>query len=142
MTAAPPLTDGPLVSILVISYNTRAMTIECLQSVVAETTVSYELIVVDNASPDGSAAAIAAAFPDLRLIASAENLGFAKGNNVAAREAKGRYILLLNPDTLVLDHAIDRLVAFAERTPARRDLGRPHAPRRPDAEPEQRLRPA
>jgi GT2 family glycosyltransferase len=117
MTAAPPLTDGPLVSILVISYNTRAMTIECLKSVVAETTVPHELVVVDNASPDGSAAAIAAAFPDLRLIASAENLGFAKGNNLAAREAKGRYILLLNPDTLVLDHAIDRLVAFAERTP-------------------------
>jgi GT2 family glycosyltransferase len=108
----------PLVSILVISYNTRAMTIECLKSVVAETTVPHELIVVDNASPDGSAAAIAAAFPDLRLIASAENLGFAKGNNLAAREAKGRYILLLNPDTLVLEHAIDRLVAFAERTPA------------------------
>ena len=125
-----------------ISYNTRAMTIDCLRSVVAETTVPHELIVVDNASPDGSAAAIAAAFPDLRLIASAENLGFAKGNNVAAREAKGTYILLLNPDTLVLDHAIDRLVAFAERTPARRDLGRPHAPRRQDAEPRQRLRPA
>ena len=117
MTAAPPLTDGPLVSILVISYNTRAMTIGCLKSVVAETTVPYELIVVDNASPDGSAAAIAAAFPDLRLIASAENLGFAKGNNLAAREASGAYILLLNPDTLVLDHAIDRIVAFAERTP-------------------------
>ncbi|HRO13223.1 glycosyltransferase family 2 protein, partial [Amaricoccus sp.] len=114
MTAATP----PLVSILVISYNTRAMTLECLKSVVAETTVPYELIVVDNASPDGSAAALAAAFPDIRLIASAENLGFAKGNNVAAREAKGRYILLLNPDTLVLEHAIDRLVAFAERTPA------------------------
>jgi len=117
MTAAPPISDGPLVSILVISYNTRAMTIECLKSVVAETTVPHELIVVDNASPDGSAAAIAAAFSDIRLIASAENLGFAKGNNLAAREAKGTYILLLNPDTLVLDHAIDRLVAFAERTP-------------------------
>ena len=73
---------------------------------------------MDNASPDGSAAAIAAAFPGLRLIASGENLGFAKGNNLAAREAKGAYILLLNPDTLVLDHAIDRIVAFAERTPA------------------------
>jgi GT2 family glycosyltransferase len=114
MTAATP----PLVSILVISYNTRAMTLECLRSVVAETTVPHELIVVDNASPDGSAAAIAAAFPDIRLIASRENLGFAKGNNVAAREAKGDYILLLNPDTLVLEHAIDRIVAFAGRTPA------------------------
>ena len=119
-----------------ISYNTRAMTLDCLASVVAETTVPYELIVLDNASPDGSAAAIAAAFPELvRLIASPENLGFAVGNNVAAREATGEYILLLNPDTLVLDHAIDRLVAFAERTPQARHLGRPHAQRRPDAEP-------
>jgi GT2 family glycosyltransferase len=112
----------PIVSILVISYNTRAMTLDCLASVVAETTVPYELIVVDNASPDGSAEAIAAAVPPessgVRLIASAENLGFARGNNVAAREARGRYVLLLNPDTLVLDHAVDRIVAFAGRTPA------------------------
>ena len=77
----------------------------------------HEVIVLDNASPDGSAAAIAAAFPGLRLIASAENLGFATGNNVAAREARGRYILLLNPDTVVLDRAIDRLVAFADARP-------------------------
>ncbi len=116
--AATEATGGPVVSILVISYNTRAMTLDCLASVVAETTVPYELIVLDNASPDGSAAAIAAAFPDLRLIASETNLGFAQGNNVAAREARGKYILLLNPDTLVLDQAIDRIVAFAERTPA------------------------
>ena len=113
---------APAVSILVISYNTRAMTLDCLASVVAETTVPHELIVLDNASPDGSAAAIAEAFPPgtpgFRLIASAENLGFARGNNVAARTAQGDYILLLNPDTLVLDHAIDRLVAFAGRTPA------------------------
>ena len=79
----------------------------------------YELIVLDNASTDGSAEAIAAAFPQARLIASRDNLGFAKGNNVAARGAAAEYILLLNPDTLVLDRAIDRLVAFAERTARR-----------------------
>jgi GT2 family glycosyltransferase len=122
MTAAITATAEPTVSILVISYNTRAMTLDCLASVVAETTVPHELIVLDNASPDGSAAAVAAAFPaeafpGIRLIASAENLGFAQGNNVAAREARGKYVLLLNPDTLVLDHAVDRLVAFAERRP-------------------------
>ena len=114
---------APAVSILVISYNTRAMTLACLASVIAETTVPYELIVLDNASPDGSAEAIAAAFPaaahpELRLIASRENHGFAKGNNIAAREARGELLLLLNPDTLVKDKAIDRLVAFAGRTPA------------------------
>jgi GT2 family glycosyltransferase len=114
---APPAPPAPLVSILVISYNTRAMTLDCLRSVIAETTVPYELIVLDNASPDGSAAAIAEAFPGLRLIASADNHGFAKGNNLAAREARGEYLLLLNPDTLVLDRAIDRLLAFAGRRP-------------------------
>jgi len=112
-----PNADGPNVSILVISYDTRAMTLDCLASVVAETRVPHELIVLDNASPDGSAAAIAAAFPGIRLIASPENLGFARGNNVAAREARGEYVLLLNPDTLVLDRAVDRIVAFAGRTP-------------------------
>ena len=106
---------------LVVSYNTRAMTLDCLASLAAETSVPHEVIVLDNASPDGSAAAIAAAFPrafpELRLIASPENHGFAKANNIAAREARGDYLLLLNPDTVVLDAAIDRLVAFARRTP-------------------------
>jgi GT2 family glycosyltransferase len=111
-TVAPPL-----VSILVISYNTRDMTLDCLRSVVAQTTVPYELIVLDNASRDGSAAAIAAAFPGIRLIASETNLGFSRGNNVASREARGKYLLLLNPDTLVLEQAVDRMVGFAERTP-------------------------
>jgi GT2 family glycosyltransferase len=117
-TGAGTGTGAPVVSILVISYNTRAMTLDCLRSVVAETTIPYELIVLDNASADGSAAAIAEAFPEIRLIASPENLGFARGNNVAAREARGRYLLLLNPDTVVLDGAIDRLVAFAGRVPS------------------------
>ena len=102
---------------LVVSYNTREMTLACLRSLAAETRVPHEVIVLDNASRDGSAAAIAEAFPGLRLIASAENHGFALGNNLAAREARGRYLLLLNPDTLVLDGAVDRLVAFAGRTP-------------------------
>ena len=113
---------APRVSILVISYNTRDMTLDCLRSVIAETTVPYELIVLDNRSPDGSAAAIAAAFPpaafpQVRLIASSENHGFAGGNNVAARAARGELLLLLNPDTLVKGRAIDELVAFAARRP-------------------------
>lgn len=107
----------PVVSVLVISYNTRAMTLACLESLRAQTTIPHEVIVLDNASPDGSGSAIAEAFPDMRLIASPENLGFARGNNVAAAEARGEYLLLLNPDTLVLDHAVDRMAAFARRTP-------------------------
>jgi GT2 family glycosyltransferase len=84
---------------------------------VAETRTPYELIVLDNASADGSAAAIAAEFPDIRLIASPENLGFAEGNNVASRGARGDYILLLNPDTLVLRGALDTLTGFARAHP-------------------------
>jgi len=114
----PHSLEAPIVSIIVVSYNTKAMTLDCLRSVVEETQVPYELIVIDNASSDGSAEAIAATFPDIRLIASCDNHGFAKANNIAALKARGEYLLLLNPDTLVLDRAIDRLVAFARRTPS------------------------
>lgn len=106
------------VSVIVISYNTRAMTLECLHSVYAETrAASIEVIVVDNGSTDGSAEAIGNEFPQARMIASDTNLGFAAGNNLAAKQASGRYLLLLNPDTVVLNAAIDRLVAFADAHP-------------------------
>jgi GT2 family glycosyltransferase len=109
--------SDPLVSIIVVSYNTRQMTLECLRSVFGQTRHPFELIVADNASRDGSAAAIATEFPDIQLLAEADNHGFAKANNIAARHARGKYLLLLNPDTLVLDGAIDRLVDFAQRVP-------------------------
>lgn len=107
------------VSILVVSFNTRDLTLACLRSVYEQTAAeNFELIVVDNASSDGSADAIAMEFPGVRLIRSPENLGFAQGNNVAAEHAVGEYLLLLNPDTVVLDRAIDRLLAFARGRPA------------------------
>lgn len=110
---------GPLLSIIVVSYNTRDMTLACLRSVFRETRdTTFELTVLDNASGDGSADAIRAEFGDrLRLMASAENLGFAAGNNRAAENARGEYLLLLNPDTVVLDGAIDRLIEFARKHP-------------------------
>ena len=107
----------PLLSIIVVSYNTREMTLECLRSVYAETTLPFELIVIDNASEDGSAEAIAAEFPQARMMAETVNHGFALANNVAAKQARGEYVLLLNPDTLVLDAALDRLHAFAQTRP-------------------------
>ncbi len=113
-----PGDDRPEVSIIIVSYRTRELTLECLRSVVRETrAASYELIVLDNASDDGSAAAIAAEFPHIRLMARGDNVGFARANNIAAEEARGRYLLLLNPDTIVLDGAVDRLVAFAQARP-------------------------
>jgi GT2 family glycosyltransferase len=113
-----------IVSILIVSYNTRDLTLACLRSLFEQTTqIQFEVIVVDNASADGSADAIAAEFPAVRLIRLTENAGFAAGNNIAAREASGRYLLLLNPDTLVLDRAIERLVEFAGREPDARIWG-------------------
>ena len=101
-------------SIIVVSYNTRAMTLAALDSVAAQThDVTYEVIVVDNASSDGSAEAIAAHPIKPRLIALKDNIGFARANNLAAEDARGAYILLLNSDTVVLDRAIDKLFAFA-----------------------------
>ncbi|MEZ5855630.1 MAG: glycosyltransferase family 2 protein [Hyphomicrobiaceae bacterium] len=108
----------PQLSIIVVSYNTRDMTLACLDSIAAETRdVPYELIVVDNASTDGSPTAIAAHPAVSRFIPLAANIGFARANNLAAQEAGGQYILLLNPDTIILDGAIDKLVRFANQRP-------------------------
>ena len=108
---------SPLVSVIVVSYNTRDMTLDCLRSVRSETTVPYELAVLDNASSDGSAEAISDAFPDVFLLSESHNHGFAKANNIVAAQVRGKYLLLLNPDTIVLDGAIDRLVEFAQTRP-------------------------
>lgn len=114
----------PELSILVVSYNTREMTRACLSSIKqGAPRTSYETIVVDNASSDGSAAAIAEHRDVTHFIPSPKNLGFAAANNLAAEHARGDYILLLNPDTLVLEGAISNLVDFAKRTPEARLWG-------------------
>ncbi len=111
------------VSLLIISYNTREMTLACIRSVIEQTKIAtYEVIVLDNASTDGSGEAIAAEFPaerfpQVRLIIPERNLGFAGGNNLAGEQAGGEYILLLNPDTVILDAAIDEVVRFAREHP-------------------------
>lgn len=115
--AAGGASNPPVVSVIVVSYNTRAMTLACLRSVADQTTVPYELIVVDNASGDGSADAIGECAPGAMLLAEPTNHGFAAANNIAARAASAPRLLLLNPDTVVLDGAIDRLVEFAGLTP-------------------------
>lgn len=109
----------PDVSIIVVSYNTRDMTLECLRSIFRETrSINFEIIVFDNASSDGSADAIAAGFGEnVRLLSSPENLGFAAGNNKAATKATGKMLLLLNPDTVVLNKALDHLYALSIQYP-------------------------
>lgn len=112
------------VSIIIISYNTRELTLACLHSVYEQTKdISFELIVVDNDSKDNSAQAIAENFPEVTLVASKENLGFAQANNLAAKNAQGEFLLLLNPDTFVLDGAIQKLHSFARTHPGNRVYG-------------------
>jgi len=101
------------------------MTIECLRSVFEQTNnIDFELIVFDNASTDDTADAVETEFGSkIRLIRSKENLGFAAGNNRAIEGINGSLILLLNPDTIVFDRAIEKLVAFSISEPSNRIWG-------------------
>ncbi|NNE72105.1 MAG: glycosyltransferase family 2 protein [Acidimicrobiales bacterium] len=108
----------PDVSILIVTYNSADMIERCLDSVAAHTsTASYEIVIVDNDSPDDTAGVVKAGYPEVVLDATGENLGFGKGMNRAARQATGEYLLLLNPDTELRSPAIDNLVAFARANP-------------------------
>jgi len=108
----------PSVSVIVVSFNTKEQTLACLASIFDQTRdLTFEVIVYDNASTDGSAAAIAAGFPQVNLVRGPENLGFGRANNAASKLASGQYILLLNPDTIVLDNAVKRLFDLAVETP-------------------------
>lgn len=112
------------VSIIVVNYNTREITLACLDSVYRETRdVGFEIILVDNGSEDGSVPAIRERFPQVSLIDAGRNLGFARANNLAAQQARGRYLCLLNSDTVVLDNAIGELVRFADRHPQAGAIG-------------------
>jgi GT2 family glycosyltransferase len=106
-------------SILVVSYNTVNLLCKCLSSAYSNlpSNLEAEIIVVDNASRDGSAEMVQAEFPLARVIANAENRGFAAANNQGLQLAQGRYILLLNPDTEVLDNALEKLVKFLQDSP-------------------------
>ena len=119
--ASTPSEKSLDVSIIVVSYNTREMTLACLRSIVAETTrVEYEVLFIDNCSTDGSFEAVRDEFGDdtrFHISLAGENLGFAGGNNELAKRAHGKYLLLLNPDTVVLDRAIEELLEFAEENP-------------------------
>jgi GT2 family glycosyltransferase len=102
-------------SIVIISYNTREITRACLESIRnASLQLKYEILVVDNASWDGSPDMIERDFPEVVLIRNSQNLMFAKANNQALRIAKGRYILLLNSDTLVASGHIEKLIIFLD----------------------------
>lgn len=110
--------QNPDLTVIVVSYNTRELTLKCLETLYENThEVSFQTVVYDNASHDGSPEAIADAFPQVKLIASQDNLGFAKANNVVADMVDTDWLLLLNPDTEVHPAAIDNLFVFSQEHP-------------------------
>ena len=105
-------------SIIIVNWNTRHVVGDCLESVLANLgTLKAEVIVVDNGSADGSAEMITRDFPHVRLIANEDNRGFAAANNQGMLLASGRYVLLLNPDTVVLDDVLEGTIAYADENP-------------------------
>lgn len=105
-------------SIVIVSWNTKDLLEACLRSIYAyPLDQPFEVWVVDNKSKDDSVAMVRAQFPQVELIASDENRGFAGGNNQAIPHCQGEYILLLNPDTEVMPEALNELVAFMDKFP-------------------------
>jgi hypothetical protein len=108
----------PDLSVCIVNWNTRQDLEEAIASVLAsDPGLNLEVIVLDNASTDDSADMVRNRFPGVKLLESAENLGFARGYNRAAREASGRHLLVLNPDTVVRMGALRRLVEFMDSQP-------------------------
>ncbi len=105
-------------SIVIVNWNTRDLLRDCLASIDAGLGgLAAEVLVVDNASDDGSADMVRREFPEATVIENARNLGFAAGNNVALRRAAGRYIMLLNTDTLVHGDVLSEVVAWMDARP-------------------------
>ncbi|HRI43972.1 MAG TPA: glycosyltransferase family 2 protein [Fimbriimonadaceae bacterium] len=110
-----------MLSILIVNWNTRDLLGACLASIRRfPPSDPYEVIVVDNASSDGSAALVAEQYPTVRLLEPGTNLGYAAGNNLAFAHAEGEFLLTLNPDTEFVDESLQRAVAFMEGHP---DIG-------------------
>jgi GT2 family glycosyltransferase len=107
-------------SVVIVNWNVRELLRRCLLSLVesGQRRLSYDVIVVDCASSDGSVEMVRREFPWARLIASNENLGYARGNNVGMAEARGRYLLVLNPDTELVGHALPTMVRYLDGHPA------------------------
>ncbi len=102
-------------SIIIVNYNSGEHLKRCLASLKdASPQWTYEIVVVDNASKDGDLTGLQKAHPEVHLIKNSKNVGFAKANNQAITQVRGKYILLLNPDTLILKNGLEQLVKFME----------------------------
>jgi len=106
------------VSIVIVSWNVKAFLVDCIESIIKSTSsFDNEIIVVDNAGTDGTVEAIIERFPEVRLIANADNAGFARANNQGAAVAQGEYLFIVNPDTQFLPNTLNELVKFMDRNP-------------------------
>jgi GT2 family glycosyltransferase len=114
ITMCQSSTPTPDVTVSIVSFNTRDLLRACLQSLAATVGVSYEVLVVDNGSSDGSPKMVAQEFPQVHLLAGRENRGFAAANNLAILRARGRFVLLLNPDTVVFPRTIAGMTSFLD----------------------------
>ena len=117
-----------ILSIIILNYNTKDLTINCLESIIKQyekelKNGEIEIVVVDNASSDGSVRAIQNYNSKFKIIENNENVGFAKGCNIGERIAKGEYILFFNSDTQVLDKGFLDMVQFLEKNPSFGILG-------------------
>jgi N-acetylglucosaminyl-diphospho-decaprenol L-rhamnosyltransferase len=108
----------PQLSIIIVTYNSAAYIDTCLASLVEHhPSMDHEIVLVDNASPDGTAAVVRARWPGVRVIDAGANVGFARANNIGIRQTFGSLILLLNPDTSVPAGALDALAAALDARP-------------------------
>ena len=105
-------------SVVILCWNDLKVIGDCLRSIYDETKeIDFEVIVSDNGSSDGSTEYITQNFPSVRIVANGVNLGFAKGNNAGIARTRAEYILILNPDTIIHDRALEKVVAFADSHP-------------------------
>ncbi len=111
-------TERVEVSVIIVNWNTWDLLVQCLQSLYDTTSdLDLEVIVVDNASSDGSPTIVRERFPQVQLIQNQENLGFAQASNQAIKRCRGRYMLLLNSDTQALPGSLDKTVRFMDEHP-------------------------
>jgi hypothetical protein len=105
-------------SILIVSWNVRQDIVNCVRSIEQDPPqAEFEIIVIDNASEDGTVEVLRHDFPQVTLIANDENHGFAAANNQGIAGSRGEYVLLLNPDTILHPHSLDTLCAFLDGHP-------------------------
>lgn len=112
----PPTADkSTVLSIIIVSWNVRELLRQCLHSIAEQgEALDLQVIVVDSASADGTSDMVAEQFPWVDLLAQDQNVGFPRGNNIGMNAAQGRFLFLLNPDTVVVGQALQQMIAYME----------------------------